>query len=53
MKIATTIAAALLATAAAAHPGHIAPQDGHSHGEILAVLALVGIAGVIWVLRAR
>ena len=50
-----SIAAAttLAATSALAHPGHVAPEAGHSHGEVLAVLALVGVVGAIWALRTR
>jgi len=52
-----TAAAALVvasAGSALAHPGHIAPEAGHSHPEYLAV-ALIGlaVAGVVWAVLAR
>lgn len=44
----TTIALAV--TAAQAHPGHVAPANGHSHGEVLAIaaFALLAVAALIW-----
>ena len=53
MKTILTLVTMLIATAAAAHPGHIAPEAGHGHTEIIALLAIVGIAGVLWSLRSR
>ena len=53
MKAALATALAAIATAAAAHPGHVGPEAGHTHGEIFAVLALIGVAGLAWSLRRR
>lgn len=49
MRFLTALAFAslTLASQAVAHSGHIAPQDGHSHGwPIVGVAALV-VAGVV------
>lgn len=48
MKALLTATFALAATAAAAHPGHVGPEAGHTHGEVFALLALIGIAGLLW-----
>lgn len=53
MKFAITALMTLTATAAAAHSGHIAPEGGHSHGEVLALLALAGIAVAALIRMAR
>ena len=47
MKTALSLIAALSATSAMAHPGHIAPEAGHGHTELLA-LAFVVAAGALW-----
>ncbi|MGF1445847.1 MAG: hypothetical protein ACFBRM_06555 [Pikeienuella sp.] len=38
------IALAGSATLAFAHPGHVAPLDGHAHGEMLALAAAAAVA---------
>ena len=50
MKTILTIAATLTATAAAAHPGHVAPAAGHTHGEVIALTAIVALAvgALVW-----
>jgi len=44
--IATTIATALIATPAFAHPGHFAAMGGHSHWLAAGTLALAGVIAV-------
>ena len=52
MKTFLTAIAALSANAAMAHPGHIAPESGHGHAELLALVAIVCI-GAIWAFAKR
>ena len=52
MKTALSLIAALSATAAMAHPGHIAPESGHGHTELLALAVIFG-AGALWVFAKR
>ena len=47
MKTALSLIAALSATAAMAHPGHIAPEAGHGHTELLAIVAIAAV-GALW-----
>ena len=53
MKAFLTAVTALSATAAAAHPGHVAPEAGHSHGEVIALVAVVvlAIGAFVWMTR--
>ena len=47
MKITLSLIAAASATVAYAHPGHIAPEAGHGHAELLALI-FVAAAGALW-----
>lgn len=53
MKALLTTTMVLVATAAAAHPGHVGPDAGHTHGEVFAILALIGVVGLIWTVARR
>lgn len=53
MKACLTAIAALSATAVAAHPGHVAPEAGHSHGEVLALIVIAIVAVIAFERTAR
>ena len=46
MRILTALTAGLLATEAAAHPGHLLAVSGHDHWGLALPLAALGIAVV-------
>ena len=53
MKTTLSLIAALSATAAYAHPGHIAPEAGHGHAELIALAFIVAAAGALWAFAKR
>lgn len=58
MKTSPTLAAAFALTPAfaLAHPGHVAPEAGHSHLLEFALMAFgaIAVAGIVrWALRRR
>ena len=48
-----SILTVLAATAAQAHPGHVAPAGGHSHGEVIALVAIAVVAFAAFFALAR
>ena len=54
MKILTpAIALIASAGAAVAHEGHVAPVNGHAHGEVLALIIAGALAIAIYALGRR
>ncbi|RMF34882.1 MAG: hypothetical protein D6754_14260 [Alphaproteobacteria bacterium] len=51
MKLALSILLGLIASAAAAHPGHIGTQNGHDHILALVLVILAALIGVAVLVR--